>query len=454
VFLKHINQVSRHAWKLGTHLSGDEQTIGFKGKHQDKRRITYKKEGDGFQCDAICDRGYTYCFYFRNQPAPKKYLDMGLSPLHARCTALYDTFKNDYHQVRYDNLFMSAKFALTSYQHPRKVMIEGVTRKTDRGVPREVVQHEAATRTLATKVRGAVKVAKLSGVDALDDCPLVAVSVYDTKPVHFLMMCTEKVEWVTKRRLVWDSSSGMMTEAEFLRLTVNDNYNNYMSMVDQADQLRGYYRPDRFLRQNKWWWSFYFWGHGTLFVNCYCAYRAFMFSRGRKFLPQYEFRRHTILAKLDPLKYLPPQVKASSITTKFLKQQRNRKRKISARSNRDSSSPGTRSKSKKPSRSVYVNDNSLAPNGALNIRLCREVPHMLDPVGKHDVGGKSCQLCRWATGVKLMSQLVRCEDCGVILCTSCWRPFHTVEDMDEVKSEIEAAALERKKAAKGAAKKD
>ena len=131
-------------------------------------------------------------------------------------------------------------------------MIKGVTRKTDRGVPKEVVQHEAATRKLSAQVRGTVKVAKLTGVDALDDCPLLAVSVYDTKPVHFLTMCTNKVEWVTKRRLVWDASSGMMTEAEFLRLSVNDNYNKYMSQVDQADQLRGYYRPDRFLQQNKW----------------------------------------------------------------------------------------------------------------------------------------------------------------------------------------------------------
>ena len=41
------------AWRLGRDISGDEQMIGFRGRHVDKLRITYKVEGDGFQCDAI-----------------------------------------------------------------------------------------------------------------------------------------------------------------------------------------------------------------------------------------------------------------------------------------------------------------------------------------------------------------------------------------------------------------
>ena len=52
------------AWRLGHDISGDEQTIGFQGCHADKLRITYKAEGDGFQCDAICDAGYTWTFFF------------------------------------------------------------------------------------------------------------------------------------------------------------------------------------------------------------------------------------------------------------------------------------------------------------------------------------------------------------------------------------------------------
>ena len=82
-YFRHIQLIFRYTWMPGRNLSGDEQTMGFKGRHPDKMRITYKKEGDGFQCDCICDNGYTFTFYFRNQPAPKRWLDQGLSPLHA-----------------------------------------------------------------------------------------------------------------------------------------------------------------------------------------------------------------------------------------------------------------------------------------------------------------------------------------------------------------------------------
>ena len=71
--LEHTKQVSKAAWELGKEIACDEQTIGFQGKHKDKKKILYKKEGDGFQCDAVGEDGYTYCFYFRNEPLPIQY---------------------------------------------------------------------------------------------------------------------------------------------------------------------------------------------------------------------------------------------------------------------------------------------------------------------------------------------------------------------------------------------
>ena len=44
-------------------LGGDEVTIGCKGRHPDILRITYKKEGDGFQADALADDGYIYAVF-------------------------------------------------------------------------------------------------------------------------------------------------------------------------------------------------------------------------------------------------------------------------------------------------------------------------------------------------------------------------------------------------------
>lgn len=39
----------------GKFVSIDEQTIGFKGKHILALCISYKREGNGYQCDALCE---------------------------------------------------------------------------------------------------------------------------------------------------------------------------------------------------------------------------------------------------------------------------------------------------------------------------------------------------------------------------------------------------------------
>ena len=89
-YFRHIQTIFCYFWMPGRDLYIDEQTMGFKGKHADKIHITYKKEGDGFQCDCIADNGYTFTLYFRNQPAPKKWIDKGYSTLHIHCMNLFD----------------------------------------------------------------------------------------------------------------------------------------------------------------------------------------------------------------------------------------------------------------------------------------------------------------------------------------------------------------------------
>ena len=58
----------------------------------------------------------------------------------------------------------------------------------------------------------------------------------------------------------------------YLRLNVIDDYNNNMNQVDIADQLRGQYRPDRWMRHKKWWWAIFIWGIGVVRVNAYKIY--------------------------------------------------------------------------------------------------------------------------------------------------------------------------------------
>ena len=45
-----------------------------------------------------------------------------------------------------------------------------------------------------------------------------------------------------------------------------------MNLTDIADQLRGSYRPDRWMRQQKWWWDFFIWGVGVAAVNAFKMY--------------------------------------------------------------------------------------------------------------------------------------------------------------------------------------
>ena len=98
---------------------------------------------------------------------------------------------------------------------------------------------------------------------------MLAVSTYDTKPVHILSTAAESVEWVAKERKVWDANENKKSLIKFLRLNVIEDYNNNMNSTDIADQLRGVYRPDHWMRHRKRWWAYFIWAIGVADVNVY-----------------------------------------------------------------------------------------------------------------------------------------------------------------------------------------
>lgn len=65
LLLDHLLKTFREWWITGLDVSVDEQTLGFQGRSAYKQRIKFKRVGDGFMCNAMCDEGYTYAFYFR-----------------------------------------------------------------------------------------------------------------------------------------------------------------------------------------------------------------------------------------------------------------------------------------------------------------------------------------------------------------------------------------------------
>ena len=125
--------------------------------HRDKLCITFKAEGDGFVTDAVCDDGYCYQIYFRNDPTPNPYLDMGLSPLLARTMALFDSLCDQHNCCRMDNLYNSAAFCQYAYNHQNRVLIHGVTRKWGQVIlPDCVLQEEVKNCKAQIRVRGTV----------------------------------------------------------------------------------------------------------------------------------------------------------------------------------------------------------------------------------------------------------------------------------------------------------
>ena len=77
-----LNCICTWVLLLGLAFSVDDMNMGFKVRQKDKKRITYKSEGDGFQEDALCQEGFTYQVYMSNDTATSKDSRQGLYPLH------------------------------------------------------------------------------------------------------------------------------------------------------------------------------------------------------------------------------------------------------------------------------------------------------------------------------------------------------------------------------------
>lgn len=64
-------------------------------------------------------------------------------------------------------------------------------------------------------------------------------------------------------------------------------------------------------------------------------------------------------------------------------------------------------------------------------RFDLRVRHLPEPSMRERSGGQCCSLCRWATGRKYSSQLLKCHDCSVLLCSWYYCLFHTVAYLDD-----------------------
>ena len=250
--LDDMQKNSQRCWLPGKWLAVDEQTIGFKGAHGLALCISYKRKGDGNQCDAVCKDGYTFLFYFHhgNVPTlPPKYNDLELSPTGRRVIFLMMQLPNIWSHIFMDNLFNSCKLFTAVYH--AKAVCHGVVRSYGRGVPKAVIMKEEKNVKEADRLRNWTKAAVLRNAE---DCPdLLCCSVYDTKPVHIMSTVAECIEWDEKDQKVWSSELGGHVSMKYLCLNLIDDYNIHMNSVDLADQLRNCYRFNHWFWNRKWW---------------------------------------------------------------------------------------------------------------------------------------------------------------------------------------------------------
>ena len=416
-FLDCMSTARPGARSLSEWISIDEQTIGFKGKHGDKLRASCKQEGDGFQCDAICDDGFACSFYFRNEPPPEK---CSHAPaLHARVLGLFGMLQDEFHRVGCKNICVSAKLCKEACNHAKKVMIRGACRMFGRGFPSMTIQEEAKTPAEKEKARGTVKGAMLSGDPEVPD--LVAISVCDAKPVNFLSACCETVQWVKKTRKTHDRSSNKVVERAFLQLNVNDLHNKEIGDVGIADQIRGACRIGKWARKHEWWHAVFWRGFQVLIVDSCARCKSHMEEHG-----------------LKPASHCECQ---KSIARAFITDQKSSSRRRRKRDDEDCSAESSIASSSASSRKRgQWSDTSLHPlTGAHRKRLDRSaMKHWPRPCEKKE---DCCQLHRWAFGASKMCRArknsVHCADCNANLRAGhCYEQFHEAWDLVGEKGDI------------------
>ena len=78
--------------------------------------------------------------------------------------------------------------------------------KAGKGIPRCVLQEKEKNHIAQQSAQSTVKVAVLEGDPVCTN--IIASSVYDTNPVHYLSMVYELIQWVDKENMVYNVDTG------------------------------------------------------------------------------------------------------------------------------------------------------------------------------------------------------------------------------------------------------
>ena len=288
-----LNARSKEAWIPGRDFSVDEMVCAFQGSAPTKERCGgFKNAGDGLMCDALCQFGSAYNFGMQWRKVPPHPLPDELDrvygnqgPMVKRLIWFARRMPCGGH-LEMDNLFISVNIARI-LMAVNRVTCAG-TMRANRGQPACVIQKASKNSVLLSAAQGNIKVAVLKGDHVLSD--LVCVSHMDaTTAVTFLSSRIKSVGWVTKSRRIWDYEQKCKTNIQFLRLNINDNYNQRMGMVDLHDQIREAYRSMKFGRRTKWTWAMYLFHLNVALTNSYIIYKMIQEVANMTPMSHYDF---------------------------------------------------------------------------------------------------------------------------------------------------------------------
>ena len=104
-------------WCPSKWFAADKQTCPMQGQSINKLRCgKFKRVGDGLQADCLAFDGYTFGFYFRNEPVDEKWVQLDLAPLHCQLMHMCSRLDNQGHECNVDNLYNYLRFSCAAYK--------------------------------------------------------------------------------------------------------------------------------------------------------------------------------------------------------------------------------------------------------------------------------------------------------------------------------------------------
>ena len=128
------------------------------------------------------------------------------------------------------NLYTSALFCKQSLISKNQVMIHGVTKNHQKGIPSVIQQTEVQNENLMLQQKGTVKVALLDGDPDIKQ--MIALYYYDSKPIYLLSTVVINVEWIELKRKCFNKEKFWMDEVSLLRPNFVHAYNADMNHAD------------------------------------------------------------------------------------------------------------------------------------------------------------------------------------------------------------------------------